>query len=329
MRRQGILTIPVIVTLLTPLRADKAEFDWNALQRQVAELLQHGAIVKAEKLLENGVETARQRKERSAGLAEVLNDLGTLYHDSGNLVEADRAYRESFSIWRRVASNNPKLGMTLQNLAGLRLEQGRASDAEKLYMEAQRLLVSVHGVDSPEGASALTGLAHVYFEMGRYENARQVGEHALSILETKRDNPHLGVTLFILAKTAWKQSRDGEAERLLRQAIQTWRVLLGPQHRTVLSGLVSLAILISGKDPHEANHLFSEALQSLETQLGPDHAFTGYALVGYARHLEQQGRKGEGMRLKRRGQAILARHSSENHLGHTIDIQAFQRRNAR
>ncbi|HYI94021.1 MAG TPA: tetratricopeptide repeat protein [Bryobacteraceae bacterium] len=317
------------MALLTPLRADKTELNWTALQRQVAELLKHGSIAEAEKVLEAGIEAARQPNETSEGLAKVLNDLGTLYHDSGRLVDADRAYSESLSIWRRGAGKNPKVGTTLQNLAGLRLAQGRASDAEKLYIEARELFVSAYGVDSPEVTNALVGLAEVYCEMGRYENARQLGEHVLSILVATRDNPQLGAAFFVLAKTAWKQNRDEEAERLLRRAIETLRVLLGPQHLTVVSGLVSLAVLTSGKNPQEADQLFCEALQSVETQLGPNHALTGSILVLYARHLEQHGRKGEGKRLKRRGEEILARHSRENGLGHTLDIQAFQRRNAR
>jgi tetratricopeptide (TPR) repeat protein len=196
-------------------------------------------------------------------------------------------------------------------------------------MDAERLLITACGVESTDVANLRSGLADVYWEMGKYENARRLGERALSVLETAGRTPQFGVALFIVAKTAWKQNRDEEAERLLRRAIEIWRTSLGPQHPTFASGLVSLAVLISRKNPREADQLFAQALQSVETQLGPGHVFTGYTLVLYAQHLEGRGRKGEQKRLKRRGEEILVRHSRDNLLGHTLDIKAFQRPNAR
>jgi tetratricopeptide (TPR) repeat protein len=302
------------------------QFDWTVLHLRVAELLQSGNSAESVGLLERAITGARQRGEAGAGLAEALNDLGTLYHDSGRFVEADRAYKESLFHWARTQVTSPKMATALTNLAGLRLIQGRPAEAEKLYGEAERILIAAYGVKSPHLAAVLCGLADVYWETRRYEDARDASERALKVLENTSQDSRTGVALCMLAQIVWKQNREGDAEGLLRRAIEVWRKSLGTQHPTYASGLTSLAVLLSRRDPNEAMRLFRESLELVETHLGPDHVFAGYTLVLYARHLEAVGRKPEGKRLKRRGEAILAKHSRENLLGHTLDISAFQLR---
>ena len=196
MTLRSILIMPAILALLTPLQAQNPEFDWNVLHRRVADLLQHGFTDEAETVLQDGIRAARGRNDASEGLAASLNDLGSLCHDSGRLVDADRAYHESLSIWRRVDATNPKLAITLGNLAGLRLAQGRPSDAEKLYLEAQHLFASAYGAENPEVASVLSGLADVYWETGKYHEARVLAERAVSFLDGAGDDPAIGRSAF-------------------------------------------------------------------------------------------------------------------------------------
>ncbi|MCC7155716.1 MAG: tetratricopeptide repeat protein, partial [Bryobacterales bacterium] len=282
-----IRIMPVIMALLAlPSIGQKPEFDWNAVHGRVNDLLQLGRTAEAQLVLEESVKAARARGERSAGLASALNDLGTLYHDSGRFADADRAYGESLSLWRRIPEAVRETAVALDNLAGLRMAQGKPSDAEKLYIDAQQLVISTYGAKSPEAANTLTGLADVYLEMGKYDKATQLGERAVGILETTGQGPpQLGVALFIVAKAAWMQNRTDEAERFLRRALETWLRSRGPQDLTYLTGLVCLATLVSKRNPSEGGRLFSEALGSLETQLGPNHYVVGSTLVLYAQNL--------------------------------------------
>jgi tetratricopeptide (TPR) repeat protein len=211
--------------------------------------------------------------------------------------------------------------VALANLGGLRLLQGKPSEAENLYLEAERVLLAGHGPNHPELVPVFNGLANVHSETGRYADARRNSERALALMETVEDDPQLGIALFLLAKVEWKQKREAVAEPLLRRAIEVWRRSLGPQHPTYASGLTSLALLLSGKDPGESERLFRDALAVIESTLGPGHAFTGQILVLYASHLGSLGRKGEAKELRQRGKSIVARQSRENRLGHTIDIR--------
>ena len=144
MTLRSILIMPAILALLTPLQAQNPEFDWNVLHRRVADLLQHGFTDEAETVLQDAIRAADEMTR--AKVSRRPSMISGLYVTiPGGVVDADRAYRESLSIWRRVDATNPKLAITLGNLAGLRLAQGRPSDAEKLYLEAQHLLLQPMG----------------------------------------------------------------------------------------------------------------------------------------------------------------------------------------
>ena len=78
------------------------------------------------------VAEARERGATGSDLALALNDLATLYHDSGRLAEADRAYAEALRIWRSLGGSESYLLPLLRNMAGLRISQGRYAEAERL-----------------------------------------------------------------------------------------------------------------------------------------------------------------------------------------------------
>jgi tetratricopeptide (TPR) repeat protein len=301
----------------------KENADFLRLNRRVVGLLRQGLSADGQKVLESGIQLARQAGASGPELAEALSDLGTLYQDSGRFLDAERAYTESVARWRRLSAN-PELATALQNLASLRLLQAKPSEAENLLLEAERVVLRAYGVEAPQLVPVLNGLTGVYFETGRYQDARRCSERALSLLKNAEQDPQVGNALFLLAKIERKQKRDTEAESLIRRAILVWKTSLGLQHPTYASGLTSLAVMLSRKDPGQSERLFQEALGVMEKQLGSDHPVTGQILMLYAEHLEAVGRKGGAKKIRQRGNAILARHSRENLLGHTIEVGSFQ-----
>jgi tetratricopeptide (TPR) repeat protein len=302
---------------------ERVEFDWAALHLRAMGLLQQGKVAESQRLLEDSIQGARLRGESSTGLAGALNDLGTVYQNEGRLREAECAYREALSHLTRLPGANLRVGLTLWNVATLRLAEGKPSEAEKLYLDAKRILSSGDRTPSPELAVVLCGLADVYRETGRYEEARRAAEDALKIMRGTGHDSQVGVAVFLLGKIAISQHREAEAEELVRRATELWRTSLGPHHPAYASGLATLATVLARKNPSEAVRLFDASLQILEKYVGAEHVWTGYTLLAYAKHLETIGRKKEGQQLKRQGEAILARHFRENLLGHTIDIKAF------
>jgi tetratricopeptide (TPR) repeat protein len=303
--------------------AQGAEFDWVVLHLRVKGLLQQRKVAESERLLEDSIHSAESRGESSIGLARALNDLGSLFQDEGRFREADRAYRKALSHQSRLSGAILPMGVTLGNVANLRLAEGKPSEAEKLYLDARRILSTGDRTQSPELAVVLCGLSDVYWETRRYADATQAAHSALDMLQGSEHDSQIGVALFLLGKIAISQHREAEAEKLIRRATELWRTSLGPDHPTYVSGLATLAIVLAKKNPSEAVRVFDESLRTLEKFVGSDHRWTGYALRAFAEHLDTIGRKKEGKELKRRGEAILARHFRENMLGRTLDIKAF------
>jgi tetratricopeptide (TPR) repeat protein len=308
---------------LTAAEPKSVESDWLALHLRVMVLLQQRKGAESERLLEDSIHEARLRGESSTGLARALNDLGSLFQDEGRFREAERAYREALSHLTRLPGAILPMGVTLGNVASLRLAEGKASEAEKLYLDARRILSSGDRSQSLELAVVLCGLADVYSETGRYADATRAAHSALDMLRGSEHDSQVGVALFLLGKIAISQHHEAEAEELVRRATESWRTSLGPDHPTYVSGMATLAIMLAIKNPSEAVRVFDEALQTLEKSVGAEHVWTGYALLAFAKNLETIGRKKEGKEMKRRGEAILGRHLRENLLGQTLDIKAY------
>ncbi len=316
--------------LAGPLFAAREEPNWNDLRYRSAALLKAARLAEAEDLLTTNIVTARQRGEVSTGMAEALSDLGALYHDSARFSAAERAYKESIFLWERVPGTQPNHGTTLGNFAALRLAQGRPSDALKLYRRAAHVLGFTDDTADPKLIWISCGMANAYWETGRRDDAKRALDHVLTVLPSPGHESELALALFQRAKIAWEENQLFETEQLIRRAIGIWKETLGPLHSPYSSGLTSLAVLISKRNPDEAEQLFRQSLEVTATRFGPGHVYEGYTLVLYARHLKDQGRKSEANKLKRRGEEILARHSRDNSLGHTIDVTAFaQLRNKR
>jgi tetratricopeptide (TPR) repeat protein len=74
----------------------------------------------------------------------------------------------------RLGPEHPDTATSLNNLAGLYLEQGRYEEAEPLYERALEIRERVLGPEHPDTAMILNNLAELYREQGRYEEAERL-----------------------------------------------------------------------------------------------------------------------------------------------------------
>src|SRR6476620_5568429 len=193
----SVLPIGAETVNLGSAEPQQAVFDWIGLNRRVTGLLGQGLILEGQNALESGIRAARQAGASGPEMAEALSDLGTLYQDAGRLPDAERAYMESVAAWRRLPSD-PKLATALQNLASLRLIQAKPSEAKNLFLEAGRVVLRAYGAEAPQLVPLLNGLTDVYYETGRYDQARRSSERALALLKNAEQDPQLlGNALFL------------------------------------------------------------------------------------------------------------------------------------
>jgi tetratricopeptide (TPR) repeat protein len=144
-----------------------------------------------------------------------LNNIGSLYEEMGDLDKAEKAYRESVSLFKRLGV--PATGPSI-NLAYLFLDQGDPSRAEPLVKEA--------GEPSPLGRLALI--------RGDYREATVQYEKRLDMARENRDSDGLFIAWTGLGAAAEGQGNFDKAAEHYRKAVdhlENLRSSLSPGNR--------------------------------------------------------------------------------------------------
>jgi tetratricopeptide (TPR) repeat protein len=294
-------------------------------QTQAEACLQAGKIGDAISILSGGVRGARERGYYGSYLAGALTDLGTLYQDTDRPADAGRVYTEAIRILKSQGDSKQVLMTALKNFGRLRVAQGRSTEAERLYQEAEQVALSLSDGPVEALAGIWSGLADIYIGAGRYREAGELAERAVSLLETNGQPAKAGAPLFLLASIAWHKRDAEETERFLRRAIAAWEEYLGADHPTYAAALGCLAAILSRTRPDEAEQLFRKSLDTLETKPGGKPIVFAGVLMLYSQHLKSHGHKTEGKDIERRAELVYARHGLRDRAGQTVDIMMLQR----
>jgi tetratricopeptide (TPR) repeat protein len=199
-------------------------------------------------------------------LSRVVNRLVFLYLQTGQLAKARQLDLESWV--RRVEQSDPSgpdLLRLLENLAALKVMEGRHADAETIYQRVVSLTSREEQADTVEQAIVLNDLGLAYFHMRQYAEAVRYLDRSLKIWERLRgpDDPNTALTMYALA-LAYQDDGHGEA----------------------------------------AEPLLKRALAVAETSFGPRSLRTEEILSGYAGFLRAHNRKREARKMEERAKAI-------------------------
>jgi tetratricopeptide (TPR) repeat protein len=112
-------------------------------------------------------------------------------------------------------------GQALQNLGELYVKEGRYDEAGPLFAQALAAKESLYGLEHPQVAHVLNGLALADLLQGNYTEAEPSCQRALAILEKSSppDYPALIQTLRIYARVLQKTKREAEADLLETKAM--------------------------------------------------------------------------------------------------------------
>lgn len=172
-------------------------------------------------------------------------------------------------------------------------ERGRYTEAEPLYQRVLSIQERVLGVDHPQVATSLSGLAVLYRRQGNYRQAEPLFQQALYIWvqELGPDHPQIAGPLNGLASIYCDQGKYEQAEPLFRRAVSIREQALGPEHPQVASLLNNLAILYAeqGKDK-QAEEFLLRAIHIWEQALGSEHPQIAFSLANLAELYQRQRR---------------------------------------
>jgi len=147
--------------------------------------------------------------------------LWQMYTDSGKAYFRLHQYRESenmLSAALQVAEpfgpQDPRLALSLNNLARLRQAQKRYGDAEALYNRALLISETERGREHLDSAVCLSNLAGLFQVEGKYVDAEASYQKALAIMEKALGSEHAGVGRILANYAALlkKMNRMSEAD---------------------------------------------------------------------------------------------------------------------
>ncbi len=149
-------------------------------------------------------------------LAESLNDLGFIYINSSQMLNAQKAFEEVLEIHLKIRSNLGALASARNNIAYLHHQIGHYSDAWRQYSlalenakAANRILVQI---------GILNGQGEMLLELGELDEAQQFFEQALELSRQSGQTQELAVTYAGLARVERHRNNYNEAMSWLRQA---------------------------------------------------------------------------------------------------------------
>jgi CHAT domain-containing protein/Tfp pilus assembly protein PilF len=167
-----------------------------------------------------------------------------------------------------------------------------------------------------EIATALSNLATLYANQGRYTEAEPPSKRSLEIYEKALgpDHPEVATALGNVATRYLYQGRYAEAERLFQRSLEIYEKALGPNHPNVATTLGNLATLYANQARYaDAEPLYKRALAIREKALGPDNPDIAAALSNLGSFYITRGRYVDAELLSRRSLAIWEKALGPDH----------------
>lgn len=235
----------------------------------------------------------------------------------GRYAEAEAAFRAAIDEAEALGPRDPKLGVSLNELQKLLIEQGKYREAEPVW---ERLLVFMErfaGRHSPMLAQTLVAMAGFYSNGGKPDEAKRHLDRALAIQERALGPKHPDVAATLEDLTRWYRDagRYGEAEAAARRALEVREHAFGPQHPAVAASLTNLAMLLRDRGKRaEARTLLVRGLAIQEKTLGPDSSDLGVTLTYLADIAAAEGQYRDAERTYRRALAIYGKSLGQEHL---------------
>jgi tetratricopeptide (TPR) repeat protein len=211
-----------------------------------------------------------------------LNNLASLYYDSGRDDEAIPLYREVLRIRERtLGPQHPEVAVSLNNLASAYLATGRHADAEALYLRSLEIRQEALGADHPRVANAYNNLASLYHRQGRFEEAETLYRRALEIREREIGLEPDPSTVRLQDQAVRYQlgGQFPQAQNYYEQALTNERNISGDNSPRTASATRDLAVVHGMQGNSEASgSLFQQAIALFSGSLGDDHPEVGRTL---------------------------------------------------
>jgi len=259
------------------------------------------------------MQRALRGNEPHPDLAEALNDMGLVLYEKGDMDEAEKFYRESLAMNRRLLGDkHPEIANGLENVAMTVQDKGDLAGAEKLYLQSLDMRRELLGPEHPKVGRTLLNLASLQYDRGETSQALANMREVLGIYRKAYppDHPETARVLNVIGSWLTIGGEDTEADVYLEEGLAMRHRLLNAQHPDVASSLIALAILRVDQKNYPKALEFARTAKAIYTAaLSPDHWRTALAECAEGAALTGLGRYPEAEKPLTHGYAILVKDS--------------------
>lgn len=180
------------------------------------------------------------------GTATVMQNMGLMYRNRGELDKSEQLLRDSLEIKRRRSETSADYQHGLHALAMTLQEGGKPNEAAPLLLQSRDLSLQLYGQDSSRTALAYCELALLHMDLGRYTESAEGFDTCLRIsaLTSGEDSIDHAINLNNYANLEEARGDMGKAEQLYRRSLAIRRQVLGPDKPSSLRAEMNLARLL-------------------------------------------------------------------------------------
>ncbi|NJL14486.1 MAG: tetratricopeptide repeat protein, partial [Microscillaceae bacterium] len=272
-----------------------------------------GQYAQALGFYQTGIDLLRPHREmHPKDYAKLLNNQGLTYYNLAQLPKAEENWSEILLIYEKLyGKEHLDYVGTLSNLGVLCLDRGQYLQAEKYFKEALPIREKLAGKDHVDYAATMTHLGNLYRPWGQYAEAEACYQKAIEILRAKKDRFY-AFSLLNLATLYTQLEQYDKAKPLLQEALDSARVVYGPQHPNYsrfLGGWRDFYRVTYQWE--ESKRLAQEVAQLRKQSLGEQHPSYAEALSDLALILEEQGQFSKAEALLEEALNIVRRSQGE------------------
>jgi eukaryotic-like serine/threonine-protein kinase len=257
---------------------------------------------KAGPLLEQALVRAREADGPSSPrVAQSLNDLGVQVREA-DWERSVSLLKEALAMRRQVLGNeDPKVAITLVELARSYVDRGRGGDAEPLLREALAIRRKVLGDGHRETGTSMNDLGQLLRERGDLAQAEALFRENVALRRKLHptDHPEVATSLTNLAQVLNLRGDYTGAEALYREALDIYAKVPGFESHPLVASTwnnISYPLRNQGRRD-EAEAAARKSLDLMRAARGDNHTQTASVMVNVARFAIDRGRFDEAEAL--------------------------------
>jgi eukaryotic-like serine/threonine-protein kinase len=263
-------------------------------------------------LIARGMVQVEQLKDHPLVQARMLEGMGRIYQNAGQIADAKFAYERSLALRRaNGAGESAEAATTLLHMATPLRIMGSYVAADSAARQALRIYEKLNGPSDPSTADAWQMLSMLAVYRSDLVASEAYARRSVEIRTAAygADDPRIAYSVEMLGGALRRLGRYDEGERYMRQAIVLYEHDKGPNDISLVVPLYRLAdaVVIDHEDYAEAARLMERGLAISKAVLGEGHPRTAYALEFLGSLESRRGNFAKAERMSRQAVEIFDR----------------------